>query len=145
MNKKHQILHHLGLKNFTNNLFKAAASNGKELLKNPLLKLGQFKDCVYFIFVNNELVKIGKVGGGKRCLYNRVSDYRSWDRIASNIRREIRNRKEIQILSLNFPSVVEEHFGVKTEGSTKGPNLEKALIENALELGYSLPWNKYKG
>jgi len=145
MNKKHQILYSLGLKDFTNYLFKAAASNGIELLRNPLLKLGQFKDCVYFIFVNNKLFKIGKIGGGSRCLYGRVNDYRSNDPTGLLIKESIKERNNIQILSLNFPSIEEEYFGIKTKGSVKGPGLEKVLIEKAIELGYSLLWNKNKG
>ena len=145
MKKIHLILSNLGLKNYENHLFKVASSYGDGLMKNPRLKKGLFKDCVYFVFVNNELFKIGKVGGGSRCLDGRVNDYRSKDPLGVLIKESIREGNNIQIFSLDFPPIEEEYFGIKIEGSVKGPVLEKELIEKAIELGYPLPWNKNKG
>ena len=145
MKKIHLILSNLGLKNYENHLFAAAASDGYELMKNPRLKKGQFTDCVYFVFVNNELFKIGKVGGGSRCMDGRVNDYRSTDPLGVLIKESIREGNDIQIFFIDFPPIEEEHFGIKTKGSVKGPVLEKELIEKAIELGYPLPWNKNKG
>jgi hypothetical protein len=129
----------------TSQLYKAAVTNEGKLQINSKLKLKEVKDCVYFIFCDDELVKIGKVGGGSRCLRQRLYDYRSQDPTGIKIKDAISQNQKVRIVSLNFHSECETIYGVKIEGSVKGPKLEKALIENALNKSYSLKWNKNKG
>ena len=124
--------------------FAACSSNGS-LRKNIDLKIGQFKDSTYFIFENNILAKIGKVGGGSRCLYKRVYDYRSTDPTGVSISESIKEGNEIIILAINFTSEPEKIYGVLTEGSVRGPKLEKSLLEIARNLNINLKWNKNKG
>jgi len=137
----------LGLDKFEldNHLYKAAATEDNELKVNKKLKPKEVKDCVYFIFCDDELVKIGKVGGGDRCLRQRLFDYRSKDPTGIKIKEAILKNKRIRIVSLNFQSKSEVVYGVEIESSTRGPKLEKALIEIALSKNYSLKWNKNKG
>ena len=75
----------------------------------------------------------------------RVLDYRSTDPVGVLIKESIKEGNDIQIFFIDFPPIEEEHFGIKTKGSVKGPLFEKELIEKAIELGYPLPWNKNKG
>ena len=139
-------LKQLGLKNISyNDLYCAAISRGKELAKNPSLKIGQFTDSTYFIFENNILAKIGKVGGGSRCLCKRVYDYRSNDPTGILITESIKKGNTVSIFAINFESEPEEIYGVLTEGSIRGPKLEKSLLETARSLNIDLKWNKNKG
>ena len=139
-------LKQLGLKNISyNDLYCAAISRGKELVKNPSLKIGQFTDSTYFIFENNILAKIGKVGGGSRCLYRRIYDYKSNDPVGILITESIKKGNNVIIFAINFESEPEEIYGVLTEGSIRGPKLEKSLLETAKSLNIDLKWNKNKG
>ena len=49
------------------------------------------------------------------------------------------------IFAINFESEPEEIYGVLTEGSIRGPKLEKSLLETARSLNIDLKWNKNKG
>tara|TARA_R100000951_G_scaffold35246_1_gene29812 strand:+ start:1871 stop:2332 length:462 start_codon:yes stop_codon:yes gene_type:complete len=123
----------------------AARSSNGYLHKNIDLTIGKFKDSTYFIFENNELLKIGKVGGGDRCLCKRVYDYRSKDPTGVLISESIKEGNEIIILAINFTPEPEKIYGVLTEGSVRGPKLEKSLLEIARNLNINLKWNKNKG
>ena len=65
---------------------------------HPELKAGIYTDALYFIFKNGIPMKIGKVGGGNRCMKNRCNDYRSiGDNIGREILDSIDNRHHIDI------------------------------------------------
>ena len=145
MNTELSILANLGLSGFEENIFEAATTVDGELKRNPKLKLGLYNDTTYFIFLDSKLMKIGKVGGGSRCLYMRVCDYRSYDPTGMKISDAIRNGGEVKILAIVFETKKEEIFGIMTEGAVRGPKLEKALMIKAEELGISLEWNVNKG
>ena len=145
-NKILNTLNQLGLKDIhEDEYYGAAVSRDGELWKNPDLKLGQFTDSTYFIFENNILAKIGKVGGGSRCLCKRIYDYRSKDPTGILISESIKKGNTVVILAINFAPTPEKIYGVLTEGSVKGPKLEKALLEIARNLNMDLKWNKNKG
>jgi hypothetical protein len=136
----------LGLEGFKGNCFPAAASiKGRPLMLNPKLKEGKFKDSVYFIFVDMKLHKIGKVGGGNRCLRRRMLDYRSTDPTGMALKSAIKDNREVFIVALNFKSKVKKIFGVETDGVIQGPSLEKALLKRAYDLNIPLPLNKNRG
>jgi hypothetical protein len=119
------------------------SSNELEIINE--VKKGTHPDVVYFIFENYDLSKIGKVGGGDRCLYKRLGDYRSRDPIGIKIKNSIVKGHVINILALDvsfIPSV--DIFGKKVKG-VYGPTLEKIIIPIAKQLGYSLKWNKNNG
>tara|TARA_Y100000592_G_scaffold99140_1_gene174177 strand:- start:52 stop:510 length:459 start_codon:yes stop_codon:yes gene_type:complete len=126
-------------------LFPAAASIQGELRRNPKLKLGMIRDCVYFIFFNDIIQKIGKVGGGNRCLHKRILDYRSSDPTGIAIKEAISKNMVVNIVALEFKFEKQIEFGVEIEGVVRGPMLEKELIKRAAKLGMNLPLNKNKG
>tara|TARA_R110000803_G_C11734739_1_gene290147 strand:- start:44 stop:502 length:459 start_codon:yes stop_codon:yes gene_type:complete len=146
VDKRFNVLAQLGLiTNEKNNYYAAARSVNGKLTKNLDLTIGKFVDSTYFIFENNILAKIGKVGGGSRCLCKRVYDYRSNDPTGVLISESIKEGNEIIILALNFTPEPEEIYGVLTEGSVRGPKLEKSLLEIARNLNINLKWNKNRG
>jgi len=146
LDKIYESFNQLGLKGINkDNLYSAAISVDGYLVKNPDLKVGQFTDSTYFIFENNILAKIGKVGGGSRCLCKRIYDYRSYDPTGVLITESIKKGNTVCILAINFKSEPEEIYGVLTEGSVRGPKLEKSLLERARSLNIDLKWNKNKG
>ena len=146
MNKKFlNTLYDLGLKEFENNISPIAVSCEGELKINPKLKAGSMKDCVYFIFRNYILDKIGKVGGGGRCMRMRALDYRSTDPTGVKIKQAIGNGEKIHIIAIYFEEKIDSVFGINTEGASHGPKLEKALIPIARAKGYNLIWNKNNG
>ena len=111
------------------------------------LPKGSVRDCVYFLFHDTSLMKIGKVGGGRRCVRDRAQDYRSGDNIAFKIQDALKESitKLIHMYYLDFDN--EEHmevFGIPIE-PVYGPSLEKKLITTAHDIGYKLPWNEIKG
>ena len=109
------------------------------------LKTGKYKDATYFIFENDILGKIGKVGGGTRCMKKRANDYRSkGDPLGRKILESIKKGNEIIIWCLSMPEKLHEVYGVKIPGIF-GPQLEKHLIDKALKAGMELKWNKNKG
>ena len=145
VNKMLQQLHQLGLTDFEQTIKLVARSNEEELLINKEIRLGVVTDCTYFIYENYELRKIGKVGGGSRCLRRRLSDYRSTDPTGIKIAQSISKKNEVHILAIPFNSTAEKMYGVLTEGSVKGPKLEKALLEKAISMGIDLQWNNNRG
>ena len=145
MNTELSILADIGLSGFEESIFVAATTANGELTRNPKLKLGLYNDTTYFIFRDSKLMKIGKVGGGSRCLYRRISDYRSVDPTGIKISNAIKSGSEVKILAIIFETKKEEIFGIMTEGAVRGPKLEKALMKKAEELGISLQWNTNKG
>lgn len=144
-NKIREQLDQLGLVGYEQDLQLVADTHEGELKKSPTVKMGQHRDCTYFIFQDETLMKIGKVGGGTRCISKRVSDYRSTDPTGLLIKESINNNKHVSILALCFEAKVEKVHGVLTEGAVVGPKLEKALIEKAAELGMNLKWNSNRG
>ena len=126
-------------------LFPAAVSSQGELIRNPTLKPGMVRDCVYFIFFDGIIQKIGKVGGGHRCLHNRISDYRSTDPTGKAIKEAISKDIVVNIVALEFKFEKQIEFGVEIEGVVRGPMLEKELIKRATKIGMNLPLNKNKG
>jgi hypothetical protein len=140
-----QQLHQLGLQDFEHTIQVVAQSNEQELLIDKQIKKGTITDCTYFIYENHQLRKIGKVGGGSRCLYNRLSDYRSTDPTGIKIKQSILQKNKIHILAIPFATTAEKMYGVITEGSVKGPKLEKALLERAISIGVELRWNNNRG
>ena len=125
--------------------FHAAMSNSVELKKNSKLKKGMIRDCVYFIFFNDIIQKIGKVGGGNRCLYKRILDYRSNDPTGKAIKEAISKNIFVNIIALEFKFEKQIEFGIEIEGVARGPMLEKELIKTAAKIGMHLPLNKNKG
>lgn len=140
-----QQLYQLGLTDFEQTIKLVARSNEQQLLINDEITLGAITDCTYFIYENYELRKIGKVGGGSRCLRRRLLDYRSTDPTGIKIAQSISKKNKVHILAIPFGATAEKMYGVLTEGSVKGPKLEKALIERAISMGIELQWNKNKG
>ena len=126
-------------------LFPAAFSSKGELEINSKLKSGMVRDCVYFIFYNNIIQKIGKVGGGNRCLHSRLLDYRSKDPTGIAIKEAISKNIVVTIVALGFEFEKQIEFGVEIEGVVRGPMLEKELIKKAAEIRMDLPLNKNKG
>ena len=92
--------------------FHAAMSNSVELEKNSKLKKGMIRDCVYFIFFNDIIQKIGKVGGGNRCLYKRILDYRSNDPTGKAIKEAISKNIFVNIITLEFKFEKQIEFGL---------------------------------
>jgi len=135
----------LGLKKFEQTIKLVAQSNQEELVISKDIKLGAITDCTYFIYENYQLRKIGKVGGGTRCLRNRLTDYRSTDPIGVKITQSILKKNKVHILAIPFPTTAETMYGVLTEGSVRGPKLEKALLERAITMGITLQWNNNRG
>lgn len=111
------------------------------------VKKGSVKDCVYFIFHDTQLMKIGKVGGGSRCVRARASDYRSYDptgeKISSALNEPI--NKLVHMYYIDFKRVDMNVYGIKDLEPVLGPSLEKKLIVEAFSRGVPLPWNKNKG
>jgi len=108
---------------------------------------GSVKDCVYFIFRDTRLMKIGKVGGGKRCVRARASDYRSRDSTAKKISSALNEpiNKLVHMYYIDFTKVDMNVYGIKDLEPVLGPSLEKRLISKAQSIGLTLPWNKNKG
>lgn len=140
-----QQLDRLGLINYKQDIKLIATTQDGELKKSSNIKIGQYTDCVYFIFRDQILMKIGKVGGGARCVCKRVSDYRSTDPTGLKIKQAIKQGRDVQILALCFTNQVKSVYGVPTEGGVVGPKLEKALLERAAEFKTNLEWNSNKG
>ena len=140
-----QQLQQLGLKNFEQTIKLVAQSNQQELLISKDIKWGAITDCTYFIYENYQLRKIGKVGGGSRCLRKRLADYRSTDATGIKITQSISKKRKVHILAIPFATTAEKMYGIPTEGSVKGPKLEKALLERANSIGINLQWNNNKG
>jgi len=140
-----QQLDYLGLVNYQDVIKVVAVTENTELKKSDFLTMGQYDDCTYFIFKNQTLMKIGKVGGGVRCMSKRISDYRSSDPIGLKIKQAIQQGADVKILAINFNNQKENLYGVLTEGGVKGPKLEKALIEKANQMQVQLQWNNNKG
>ena len=113
---------------------------------NPELKAGVYKDALYFIFRNGIPMKIGKVGGGNRCMMKRVYDYRSiGDNVGRKILDSIDNGHNIDICALYPPA--EQAINVYGFGTipTIMPSLEKMILANAEKIGLELEWNSNKG
>jgi len=117
------------------------------------LPKGSVKDCVYFLFHDTSLMKIGKVGGGDRCVRQRALDYRSVDwrsereTITDKINEALKEPviKLIHMYYIDFKKIIEPViYGMKTT-PVYGPILEKKLISKAYDIGYKLPWNEVKG
>lgn len=140
-----QQLQQLGLRNFEQTIRLVAQSNQQELVVSKDVKWGAITDCTYFIYENYKLRKIGKVGGGDRCLRRRLADYRSTDPTGVKIAQSILKKRKVHILAIPFTSTTEKMYGVLTEGSVKGPKLEKALLEKANSIGINLQWNNNRG
>ena len=140
-----QQLQQLGLRNFEQTIKLVAQSNQQELVVSRDVKWGAITDCTYFIYENYQLRKIGKVGGGNRCLRRRLADYRSTDSTGVKIAQSILKKRRVHILAIPFSNTTEKMYGVLTEGSVKGPKLEKALLEKASSIGINLQWNNNRG
>ena len=140
-----QQLQQLGLRNFEQTIKLVAQSNEQELVVSKDVKWGAITDCTYFIYENYQLRKIGKVGGGNRCLRRRLADYRSTDATGVKIAQSIFKKRRVHILAIPFNNTTEKMYGVLTEGSVKGPKLEKALLEKANSIGINLQWNNNRG
>ena len=113
---------------------------------HPELKAGIYTDALYFIFKNGIPMKIGKVGGGNRCMKNRCNDYRSiGDNIGREILDSIDNGHHIDIWALYPPA----NFAVEIYGHwiipTVMAKLEKMILANAQKIGLKLEWNSNKG
>lgn len=148
MNITNQIqaqLSELGLKDYKQDLKVVATTQQGELKKSSDIKMKQHTDCTYFIFRDQILMKIGKVGGGTRCISKRISDYRSTDPTGLKIKQAIQEGADVKILAICFEKGVENLYGILTEGGVKGPKLEKALLEIAAELNINLEWNNNRG
>jgi len=143
--KATQQLQQLGLKDFEQTIKLVAQSNEEELVISKDVKWGAITDCTYFIYENYQLRKIGKVGGGNRCLRRRLADYRSTDATGIKIAQSISKKRKVHILAIPFATTAEKMYGVLTEGSVKGPKLEKALLERAISMGINLQWNNNRG
>lgn len=138
-------LSRLGLINYKQDIKVVATAQQGELKKSCDIRMKQHTDCTYFIFRDQILMKIGKVGGGTRCISKRISDYRSTDPTGLKIKQAIQEGADVKILAICFEKGVESLYGVLTEGGVKGPKLEKALLENAAELQINLEWNSNRG
>jgi hypothetical protein len=143
--KATQQLQQLGLKDFEQTIKLVAQSNEEELVISKDVKWGAITDCTYFIYENYQLRKIGKVGGGNRCLRRRLADYRSTDATGIKIAQSISKKRKVHILAIPFATTAEKMYGILTEGSVKGPKLEKALLERAISMGINLQWNNNRG
>ena len=91
-------------------------------------------------------MKIGKVGGGNRCMMKRVYDYRSiGDNVGRKILDSIDNGHNIDIWALYPPA--EQAINVYGFGTipTIMPSLEKMILANAEKIGLELEWNSNKG
>tara|TARA_B100000287_G_scaffold332540_1_gene317577 strand:+ start:222 stop:701 length:480 start_codon:yes stop_codon:yes gene_type:complete len=131
----------------TKNSSMHCASTVEGYLKhNPELKAGMYKDAVYFIFRNGIPMKIGKVGGGNRCMKIRCNDYRSiGDAVGRKILDSMDNGDHIDIWALYPPTEIAMNvygFGVIL---TMMPQVEKLALTNADKIGLPLEWNSNKG
>lgn len=138
-------LKRLGLTNYKDDIKLVAQTQNGEFKKASNIKMRQYTDCTYFIFEDQTLMKIGKVGGGIRCISKRMSDYRSTDPTGLAIKQSIQQGKQITVLALCFRNQTKNVYGVLTEGGVVGPKLEKALLEKAAELQINLKWNSNRG
>ena len=121
--------------------------NTFNLVSSKQIKDGSIRDCVYFIFHDTKLMKIGKVGGGNRCLRHRAADYRSDDHIAEKIKNALREpeKKLVHMYYIEPPKISQTYYGITNLYPVIGPVLEKRLIETAITMNYELPWNSNKG
>ena len=142
-----KLFNDLELKNYQEFLLyiARASKQGNELEISSRINLGKHTDCVYFILENFYLKKIGKVGGGSRCMRKRLLDYRSTDATGLKINESIKNNNRIDIIALSFPSQISEVCGIEVDSNLKGAGLEKKLIPKAKKLGYGLEWNRNNG
>ncbi len=113
---------------------------------NPELKAGIHTDALYFIFKNGIPMKIGKVGGGKRCMKSRCNDYRSvGDNVGREILDSIDNGHHIDIWALYPPTKSAIEIYGHWVMPTVMASLEKKILANAEEIGLELEWNLNKG
>ena len=113
---------------------------------HPNLKKGMYNDVVYLIFLDSKLMKIGKVGGGTRCIKVRCNDYRSkGDPLGRKILKYIEEGYNVDIWALTMKQPNISMYGIDNIQPCIGPSFEKELINRARNIGYTLDWNANNG
>jgi len=144
-----RLLINLGFDNdsiFKKSPMRCAYTTKGRLKHHSKLKAGMYKDALYFIFRNGIPMKIGKVGGGNRCMKNRCNDYSSKsDPVGKKILESIGNGHNIDIWSLYPPTKKARKVYGFWVIPTIMPSLEKKILANAEEIGLELEWNLNKG